>query len=250
VLLRGNDVKPAAMVASADKTEPPVDKAVGTTPDTKPPEVKAPEVKPPEPIASAPTTPDSGSAAKDPRTVAGSEPPPEPKRPAVVHKPPPAGTTQPAQPRPPRPVERAPVPAAKDPPPPKDTGKETCDEVSCVLNNYEGACCAKFRRGGKAAAGGDKAGGPKSDLPEALDRTMISEGVAKVKARVMSCGDKSPAKGQVKVSVKVNPDGAVTNVTVKNTPDPGLGNCVAGMMQKATFAKTQTGGSFSYPYTF
>jgi hypothetical protein len=37
---------------------------------------------------------------------------------------------------------------------------------------------------------------------------------------------------------------------VKSTPDPGLGSCVAGMMQKATFAKTQTGGSFSYPYTF
>jgi TonB family protein len=79
---------------------------------------------------------------------------------------------------------------------------------------------------------------------------MISEGVGKVKARVMSCGEKSSAKGQVKVSVKVSPDGHVTSVTVKNTPDAGLGNCVAGMMQKATFARTQTGGSFAYPYTF
>jgi TonB family protein len=79
---------------------------------------------------------------------------------------------------------------------------------------------------------------------------MISDGVGKVKARVMSCGEKSPAKGQVKVSVKVSPDGHVTGVTVKSTPDPGLGSCVAGMMQKATFGKTQTGGSFSYPYTF
>jgi outer membrane biosynthesis protein TonB len=79
---------------------------------------------------------------------------------------------------------------------------------------------------------------------------MISDGVAKVKARIMSCGDRSPAKGQVKVAVKVGPDGHVTIVTVKNTPDADLGNCVAGMMQKATFAKTQTGGSFAYPYTF
>jgi TonB family protein len=71
-----------------------------------------------------------------------------------------------------------------------------------------------------------------------------------VKARVMACGDKSPAKGQVKVSVKVGPDGHVQNVTVKNTPDPGLGNCVQAAMSKATFAKTANGGSFGYPFVF
>jgi hypothetical protein len=126
-----------------------------------------------------------------------------------------------------------------------------CDEVSCVLNSYEGACCAKFKKGGsKAAAPSGGGGGPKGDVPEGLDRTMISDGVDKVKARAMACGDKSPAKGQVKISVKVGPDGHVSSVTVKNTPDAGLGNCVAGVMQKATFAKTQTGGSFAYPFTF
>ena len=52
------------------------------------------------------------------------------------------------------------------------------------------------------------------------------------------------------MSVKVGPDGKVSSVAVKNTPDPALGDCVAAQMQKATFAKTQTGGSFSYPYTF
>jgi outer membrane biosynthesis protein TonB len=66
----------------------------------------------------------------------------------------------------------------------------------------------------------------------------------------MACGDKSSAKGQVKVSVKVAPDGRVAGVTVKNTPDPGLGNCVAGAMQGAHFSKTQNGGSFGYPFVF
>jgi TonB family protein len=79
---------------------------------------------------------------------------------------------------------------------------------------------------------------------------MISDGVAKVKARVMACGDKSSAKGQVKVSVKVNPDGSVSSVSVKTTPDPGLGNCVQSAMQKASFKKTQNGGSFGYPFVF
>jgi TonB family protein len=79
---------------------------------------------------------------------------------------------------------------------------------------------------------------------------MISDGVAKVKARVMACGDKSSAKGQVKVSVKVNPDGSVANVSVKTTPEPGLGSCVASAMQKASFKKTTNGGSFGYPFVF
>jgi len=52
------------------------------------------------------------------------------------------------------------------------------------------------------------------------------------------------------VSVKVAPDGHVLSVTVKNTPDANLGNCVVGMMQKAMFTKTQTGGSFAYPFPF
>jgi TonB family protein len=64
----------------------------------------------------------------------------------------------------------------------------------------------------------------------------------------MACGDRSPAKGQVKVSVKVSPDGSVTGVTVRSTPEPGLGNCVAGVVQTAKFARTQNGGSFAYPF--
>jgi len=50
--------------------------------------------------------------------------------------------------------------------------------------------------------------------------------------------------------VKVGPDGHVSNVSVKTPLDPGIDNCVVGIMQKAMFAKTQNGGSFSYPYTF
>ncbi len=79
---------------------------------------------------------------------------------------------------------------------------------------------------------------------------MISDAVAKVKGKVMACGDKSSAKGQVKVSVKVDGSGHVTSVTVKNTPDAALGSCVAAAMQHASFAKTQSGGSFGYPFMF
>jgi TonB family protein len=120
-----------------------------------------------------------------------------------------------------------------------------------VLNTYEGACCAKFKKGGGGGGGGGKpSGGSKSDLPDSLDRSMISSGVANVKAKVQACGDKSAAKGKVKVKVSVSGDGRVTNVAVETTPDSALGACVAAAMQKASFGKTQSGGSFSYPFVF
>jgi outer membrane biosynthesis protein TonB len=88
------------------------------------------------------------------------------------------------------------------------------------------------------------------DLPDSLDRAMIFDGMDKLKPQVMSCAEKWPARGQVKVSVTVGPDGHVLSVTVKTTPDAGLGSCVASVVQKATFARTRNGGSFGYPYTF
>ncbi len=135
--------------------------------------------------------------------------------------------------------------------PPADTGGGGCDEVSCVLNNYDGACCAKFKKkGGGGGGGAAPSGGGHSDLPDALDRSMISSGIANVKARVSACGDKSSAKGKVKVHVKVGGDGRVSSVNVETSPDASLGACVAAAVQKASFAKTQSGGSFSYPFVF
>ena len=109
----------------------------------------------------------------------------------------------------------------------------SCDEVSCVLGNYAGACCDKFRK-----------------PPETLTRQIIAIGIAKVKARVVGCGELYQAKGKVKASVRVAPDGRVTSVTIDTTPDAKLGACVASAVQRATFDKTLYGGSFSYPFVF
>jgi TonB family protein len=139
---------------------------------------------------------------------------------------------------------------AKTPAAPADTGGGGCDEVSCVLNNYDGACCAKFKKKGGGGGGGGGGGSHNSDLPDQLDRSMISNAVGAVKARVSACGDRSPAKGKVKVHVKVGGDGRVSNVSVESSPDAALGACVQAAMQRATFPKTQSGGSFSYPFVF
>ena len=204
-----------------------------------------------EPDKATDTRPDTAPAGDPPKTADASDSkpadPPEPK--AADTKPKTTPTTRPTT-RPtvataPKQTER---PKQPDPKPAESGG--SCDEVSCVLNNYEGACCQKFRKGGSRPSGGTapKSGG--GDLPDKLDRAMISDGVAKVKARVMACGDRSSSKGQVKVSVKVTPAGSISSVSVTSTPDPGLGSCVQSAMQRATFRKTQSGGSFSYPFVF
>lgn len=236
---KGSDVaKPPATPAEPTSAAP----AVGSTAGSSAPETVANSAAP------------GAATASKPPAEAGGEPRHTAATPAApVHKPP-ATTVAAATPRTPAKVEKTPAPKETPPPAKADKGGDAggCDEVSCVLNSYEGACCAKFRKGSKggtpSGGGAAKAGG--SDLPDSLDRTMISDGVARVKARAQACGDKSPAKGEVKVSVKVAPDGHVLGVTVKNTPDPALGNCVSSVMQTARFAKTQSGGAFAFPFRF
>ena len=90
------------------------------------------------------------------------------------------------------------------------------------------------------------------DLPpaETLDRMMISNAIGVVKPKVTACSADSPARGVVKVTVKVTPEGAVSTVTVRDTPDRALGECVKRAVASAMFTKTQRGGSFSYPFVF
>ncbi len=87
-------------------------------------------------------------------------------------------------------------------------------------------------------------------LPPALDAAMVMGAVANVKTEVMSCRAQSVVNGQVLVFVKVAPGGNVMSVTVQTAPDPALGKCVAAAVQQATFAATEAGGSFRYPFLF
>ena len=213
---------PTIPATPTDGVKPGTDVAAGSGTPTTPTTVASNDVPPPPD-----QKPDPVVAAKpDPKRPDPSAKKPDPKKPDSLATKPPV-------------VKPEPTPG-----PPKPEAGRACDEVSCVLNNYEGSCCAKYKKGGKPTAA------PSGDLPASLDRTMVSDGVGKVKGKVMSCGDRSSAKGTVKVSVKVGSDGRVVSASVKESPDPALGNCVASAMQKATFARTQTGGSFAYPFSF
>jgi len=142
------------------------------------------------------------------------------------------------------PKRAAPEPQPIDPFQPRPSPSDSCDEVSCVLRNYDGACCVKFRSPRPPA----KVSSPA--LPDGLERAGIVSGIGSVKAKVFACGDHSQAKGQVKIRVRVEPDGHVSSVIVETTPDAALGNCVAAVVQQAVFPRTRSGGMFGYPFLF
>ena len=93
-----------------------------------------------------------------------------------------------------------------------------------------------------------------SDLARAFDAKLAIASVApdrKCSAAVIRCGEQSPAaKGIVRLAMKVRSDGAVEEASVSEAPDPTLGECVASAVRKVTFAKTELGASFAYPFKF
>lgn len=145
-----------------------------------------------------------------------------------------------SRPQPPTPV--MPPPPAPGPTPITAAPDTSCDEVSCVLHDYEGSCCDKYKKTPPVP--------PPPGMLDSLDRTAISNGVASVKASVAACATTAPATGTVKVYVRVGGNGLVTNVEIAATPDAKLGACVAAAMRRAVFPRTRLGGSFSYPFVF
>jgi hypothetical protein len=89
-----------------------------------------------------------------------------------------------------------------------------------------------------------------ADLPNAIDRAIITAAIARVKPDVAACRASSPARGMVKVAVTVGSDGRVADVSIRSAPERRLAMCVATAVKNAMFARTRTGGTFSYPFLF
>ncbi len=130
------------------------------------------------------------------------------------------------------------------------TTSDECDEVTCMLNKFNKPCCERFKPKETVKPPAEVPPSNPSGGPVELDKTLIRVGVERFRAQVIRCGEQSAAKGTVSLSVVVKPDGGVSSVSVASTPDAALGECAAGVMRKATFAKTQNGGSFTYPFVF
>ena len=146
------------------------------------------------------------------------------------------------------PARAEPEPAAPEPATTAlAAASDGCDEVSCVLERGNPACCARYKlAGGEARV----ISAPAAGLVDRLDRQMIQAGISPIKQAVSSCGRRHDGKGVVNLRVQVAPTGAVTSVTVRSAPGDALGACVADVVRTATFGKTGRGGSFGYPFMF
>ena len=123
-----------------------------------------------------------------------------------------------------------------------------CDEASCILEKYARQCCARYK---PAEMPVEKIDPPKpAGPPDTLDKAAVKAGIADVKPAVQQCGEDHYHQGTVKITLTVSADGAVTDATVADSPDPELGKCVASALRRATFGKTQNGAVFTYPFAF
>jgi hypothetical protein len=123
--------------------------------------------------------------------------------------------------------------------PDSTTVAASCDEVSCVLDNYQGACCAKFKQPASPA------------LAETLDRAAIARVMDSLEPQIKACGDQAPAEsGKIVIDAKVNAAGVVTQQSSSEAYSPEVGLCVSEVVRLAQFPATKKGGAFSYPFNF
>jgi len=231
------DNKDANAAAAID---PPGDRVAArdTIPDTRSEPPTPPTADPVPVMAAVDAAPDEIDMPLDPDPPVGKTPPVVAKTPPVakdsgVAKVPPVAK-QPTEPKVEKEPELKPV-----------TAESGCDEVSCVLDRFQLPCCTRYKPKDEPVELK-----PKSDLPEAIDRAMIVEGVGKMKPAVVRCGEIHNTKGTVKLHVTVSAGGKVESVNVTSSPEEAIGTCVATAIKKASFAKTQNGGSFGYPFVF
>jgi tetratricopeptide (TPR) repeat protein len=124
------------------------------------------------------------------------------------------------------------------------TRPATCDEVECVLTNYDGACCAKYKKAASPP--------PANATPDSLDRHAVQQAVDAVRAQMEDCG--ANFDGTMKLVVKVAPSGDITSTKVigpKGEDDPrDVAACMHAAALNMPFPKTKSGGAFNYPFRF
>lgn len=123
-----------------------------------------------------------------------------------------------------------------------DEGDEgdACDEVACVLANYEPACCAKFRRPSPTTASAPSA-------PDAPSREELGTALRTLRSKVAGCASAQGLTGTFKVRFKVLPSGTVSEVTVADA-EPPFSACVARAFKSYKFSASQNGVVASFPF--
>ena len=230
---------PAEPVAASPPAQPEPAPSASTNPEPVPaePEPAEPEPSNEEPAAAQDDATDrTGPARSRDRSATATSPKPTTK---PSRRPPSTTTDKPTPTTKPTPEDRKPATTAEAGPVP---ASDDCDEVSCVMTKYDRPCCERFRPADSFR--------PRTQIPDELDRPMVKAGVETVKPKIVTCGEQHTAKGTVKLAVVVADVGTVKKVSVVESPDPALGECVAAAMRNAKFGKSARGGEFVYPFVF
>jgi serine/threonine-protein kinase len=217
-------------------------------PASSPPAATPPE--PPAVTAPAATTAEAPPAKSEP-ALAPSTPPSPAAPPAIAARP------SESRPEPSAASRGEPAAAHKSASLQKETSDKPADAGTRSTTQASrdkkpaNASGSAPRTGDRTAADPEQpaAKSPASDLPEKLDRSMILRGMALVRRSILACG--TGFEGiQVRLSVTVAPDGTVSNVVVKDSPDAWLSSCLSTRMKLARFVPTRSGGAFGQSFSF
>lgn len=111
----------------------------------------------------------------------------------------------------------------------------TCDEVSCVLNNYEGECCQQFK------AAPDVAG---------IELVKIRKVLTNYERPIEAC-DRETYAGTVTVTLRIAPNGSVEDTRIAATPaaiPTVLTSCIENVFGAATLPRTKAGVTTKVTY--
>jgi hypothetical protein len=139
--------------------------------------------------------------------------------------------------------QRGPVAVPPRPPPEPDP-------IAMCRVPYDAETRAQWRVAATSASVPGPAALAPSGRRARLSRSDITTAIGGVRPQVQACarGD----TGQVRISVRVAPDGRVVETTDTSTQPPSrrLSACVRQAVAQAKFPHTDQGGTFRYPFVF
>ena len=116
---------------------------------------------------------------------------------------------------------------------PQPSAEGACDEVSCVLDNFEGECCAKFKQPDKLP-----------DEPSAKD---LQAAVTLLRTKVARCASDEAFSGKLVVKFQIQPNGSTSSFVIAKAP-PRVGGCIVRAFTNYPWPHSKRGIAASFPF--
>jgi hypothetical protein len=140
---------------------------------------------------------------------------------------------------------------AKEPPKDDKPKTEAASLASAAVNKEKSEKGKRDELGAVLSGGASKEEAAKTEenIPEKLTQSDIKKGMGPVQKKAMECYEKYNVAGTANVKLTVEPSGKISSAALAgsydNTP---TGTCILDAVKKASFPKTKSPLSFSYPF--